>query len=226
VIAAGVLGLLLLIALTVSIRNIGQISRSGEAVAQILDDQLGPLVGRMLLVAITFAFFACGMVVLATGSRLIYAMSRDGRFPCHRVLRQVNARTQTPIAATILIFAGGVLLMIVMPGKALLALITAGTILPVLIYAATVVLYLSVRKRLVRKEGAFDLGRFELPVAITALVWLLGATFVLVTPPEAFVPVLIVLGLMLVGGLYFVGMLVFDRKSLVPAPEAIATATP
>jgi Flp pilus assembly protein protease CpaA len=57
-------------------------------------------------------------------------------------------------------------------------------------------------------------------------VWLLGATFVLVTPPEAFVPVLIVLGLMLVGGLYFVGMLVFDRKSLVPAPEAIATATP
>ncbi len=84
----------------------------------------------MLLVAITFAFFACGMVVLATGSRLIYAMSRDGRFPFHRLMRQVNTRTQTPIPATLLIFAAGVLLMIAMPGKALLALITASTIMP------------------------------------------------------------------------------------------------
>jgi amino acid transporter len=222
VIAAGVLGLLFLIALTVAIPNIGQISRSGEAVAQILNEQLGSLVERMLLVAITFAFFACGMVVLATGSRLIYAMSRDGRFPFHRMMRQVNTRTQTPIPATLLIFASGIVLMIAMPGKALLALITASTIIPVLIYAATVVLYLAVRRKLGRKEGAFDLGRFELPIAISALVWLVAATFVLVTPRAALIPVFIVVGLVVIGGLYFVGMLIFDRKSLESEPEAMA----
>jgi amino acid transporter len=140
------------------------------------------------------------------------------------VMRQVNTRTKTPIPATLLIFAGGILLMVVMPGKALLPLITAGTIMPVLIYAATVILYLSVRRKLGRQEGAFDLGRFELPIAISALVWLAAATFVLVTPGAARIPVLIVVGLMLVGAVFFVGMLLFDRKALDSEPEALAVA--
>ena len=78
--------------------------------------------------------------------------------------------------------------MVALPGDALLQLITAGTILPVLIYGATVILYLTVRKRLERKEGAFALGRFELPVAIVALVWLVLALIVLVTPARRSFP--------------------------------------
>ncbi len=111
--------------------------------------------------------------------------------------------------------------MVALPGEALLQLITASTILPVLIYAATVTLYLAVRKRLDRRKGAFDLGRFELPVAIVALLWLVVALIVLVTPGAALVPVLIVIGLLLVGGLYFLGMLMFDRKSLWTEPGDI-----
>ena len=103
-------------------------------------------------------------------------MSRDSRFPAHRLMRRVNPRTQTPIPATILIFVVGVVLMVALPGDALLKLITAATILPAIIYGMTVVLYLAVRKRLDRKKGAFDLGRFELPVAIGALVWIAGGS--------------------------------------------------
>jgi amino acid transporter len=177
-----------------------------------------------LLVVITFAFFACGMVVMATAARLVFAMSRDGRFPAHQLMRRVHPRTQTPIPATLLIFAGGVVLMVALPGKALLQLITASTILPILIYAATVALYLTVRGRLDRKKNAFDLGRFELPIAIVALVWLVVALFVLVSPREALIPVLIVVGLLLVGGLYFLGLLMFNRKSLETAPGDIKVA--
>jgi Flp pilus assembly protein protease CpaA len=54
-----------------------------------------------------------------------------------------------------------------------------------------------------------------------ALLWLLLALIVLVTPGEALVPLLIVIGLLLVGGLYFLGMLMFDRKSLWIAPSEI-----
>jgi len=75
-----------------------------------------------------------------------------------------------------------------------------------------------VRKKLDRREGAFDLGRFELPVAVVALIWLVAAFFVLVTPHEALVAVVIDIGLLLVGGLYFVGMLLFDRKALWTEP--------
>ena len=44
---------------------------------------------------------------------------------------------------------------------------------------------------------------------------------VLVTPGAALVPVLIVISLLLVGGLYFLGMLMFDRKSLCTEPGDI-----
>jgi amino acid transporter len=162
VVAAGVLGLLFLIALTIAIPDLTRISGSGSPVAAILRDQLGPVVETALLVMVSFAFFACGMVVMATAARLVFAMSRDGRFPAHQLMRRVHPRTQTPIPATALIFAGGVVLMVALPGEALLQLITASTILPILIYAATVVLYLRVRKRLERRKGAFDLGPFEL----------------------------------------------------------------
>jgi amino acid transporter len=220
-VAAGVLGLLFLIALTVAIPDVTRISHSGAPVAAILRDQLGPVVETMLLVTVSFAFFACGMVMMATGARLVFAMSRDGRFPAHRLMRRVHPRTQTPIPATVLIFAGGGVLVVALPGEALLQLITASTILPILIYAATVTLYLTVRKRLDRRKGAFDLGPFELPVAIVALLWLVLALIALVTPGAALVPVLIVIGLLLVGGLYFLGMLMFDRKSLWTEPGGI-----
>ncbi|MEY2248583.1 APC family permease [Streptomyces sp. BF23-18] len=222
VVAAGLLGMLFLIALTVAIDDIPRVSASGSPVAAIMRDQLGPVMEKTLLVAITFAFFGAGMVVMVACSRMIFAMSRDSRFPAHRLMRRVNPRTRTPIPATVLIFALGVLLMVALPGAALLELITASTILPAITYGSTVVLYLAVRKRLDRRKGAFDLGRFELPVAICALVWTLVALFVLVAPREALVSVVIVAGLLAAGGLFLLFMLKFDREALETEPGDVS----
>lgn len=218
VVAAGLLGMLFLIALTIAIDDIPRISASESPVAAIMRDQLGPGMERTLLAAITFAFFGAGLVVMTACSRLVFAMSRDARFPAHRLMRRVDPRTHTPVPATILIFCLGVVLMVVLPGAALLELITAATILPAIIYGLTIVLYLGVRRQLGRKKGAFDLGRFELPVAIGALVWSVVALFVLVVPAAAMVPVLIVVGLLLVGGVFFLGLLWFNREALETEP--------
>ncbi|WP_326648673.1 MULTISPECIES: amino acid permease [unclassified Streptomyces] len=222
VVAAGLLGMLFLISLTVAIEDIPRITASGSPVAAIMHDQFGPVMERVLLVAIAFAFFGAGMVVMTACSRIVFAMSRDSRFPAHRLMRRVNPRTHTPVPATILIFVVGVVLMVALPGAALLKLITASTILPAIIYGATIVLYLAVRRRLDRKKGAFDLGRFELPVAICALVWSVVSLFVLVAPAEALVPVLIVVGLLLAGGLFFLGLLIFDRGALETEPGDVS----
>ncbi|MDA5279483.1 APC family permease [Streptomyces sp. Isolate_45] len=218
VLAAGTLGMLFLIALTFAIEDLPRISADPSPVAAILRERFGPAAESGLLVAISFAFFGAGVVVMVACSRLVYAMSRDGRFPAYRTMRRVNPRTRTPIPATLLILALGVALMVGLPGAALLELITASTILPALIYGATIVLYLAVRRRLDSKEGAFNLGRLELPVAVCALVWTLVALFVLVAPAEALVSVVIVAGLLVLGGLFFAGMLLFDRESLRRAP--------
>ena len=137
-------------------------------------------------------------------------------------MRKVDPRTSTPVPATILVFVVGVVLMLVVPGAALLELITASTILPALIYGATVILYLSVRKRLEHKEGAFSLGRYELPVAIGALAWSAFVLFVLVSPSEALVPVVIVVGLLILGGLYFGYLLRFRREVLETEPGDVS----
>ncbi|MFC7642140.1 APC family permease [Streptosporangium lutulentum] len=124
----------------------------------------------------------------AACSRIVFAMSRDSRFPAHRLMRRVDPRTHTPVPATILIFVIGVVLMVVLPGAALLELITAATILPAIIYGLTVILYLGVRRRLDRRKGAFDLGRFELPVAFGALTWSVVALFMLAVPAGRWSP--------------------------------------
>jgi amino acid transporter len=187
-------------------------------VATVIDDQLGPVMQRILLAGIGFAMFSAGMVMLASCSRLAFAMARDARFPAHTVIRRVNRHTRTPIAATVLVLVVGAILMVALPGAALLQLIIGSTILPALIYGSITVLYLSVRKRLGRKAGAFSLGRFELPVAVAALVWVFFALLTLVSPRAALVPDLIVTGLILVGGLYFIKMFMFNRDVLDTEP--------
>ncbi|MEZ0358900.1 APC family permease [Mycobacterium sp. SA01] len=218
VIASATLGLVFVIILTLAIKDITEVSTSGSPVATIIHDQLGPVMERVLLTGIAFAMFGAGMVMIAACSRQAFAMARDSRFPGHTVLRRVSPRTQTPVAATILIFVIGVVLMLTLRGAALLQLIVASTILPALIYGGIVVLYLCVRKRLERKEGGFSLGRFELPVAYTALVWVAFSVFALVSPSEARIPGLIVLGLIAVGGLYFVTLLLTNRSALDTEP--------
>ena len=226
VVAAGLLGLLFLITLTIAIDDITAVSASGSPVAMIMHDQLGPVMERTLLVVVSFAFFGAGLVTLTSCSRIVYAMSRDARFPAHRLMGRVNPRTQTPIPATVLIFVLGVALMVALPGAALLQLITAGSILPAVIYGSTIILYLAVRRRLERRKGAFELGRFELPVAIGALVWSLLALFVLVSPDGALVPVLIVVGLLVAGALFFGWMLIFRREVLETEPGESSTVLP
>jgi amino acid transporter len=218
VVAAGVLGLMFVIMLTVAIKDIPRVSHSASPVAAIIRDQLGPVMERTLLIGITLAFFGAGMVTMAACSRIVYAMARDSRFPAHRLMQRVNPSTHTPVPATILILVIGVILMVALPGDALLKLIVSGAIIQTIVYGATIVLYLAVRKRLDYREGGFSLGRFELPVAISALVWIVVVVFVLVAPAEAVVPCVIVVGLVLVGGLYFACLLRFNREVLETEP--------
>src|SRR3954466_4773276 len=78
VVAAGVLGLLFLIALTVAIKDVPAVSAEGSPVAAIIRSQLGPVAERILLLGVVFAMFGAGMVVMTAASRQAFAMARDG----------------------------------------------------------------------------------------------------------------------------------------------------
>jgi amino acid transporter len=126
---------------------------------------------------------------------------------------RVNPHTRTPIPATLLVLALGVVVMLVMPGGALIQLITAGAIFNNIPYALTIVLYLVVRKKLGRKAGAFSLGRFEVPVAVVALAWVVIAIFV-VSVSEATVTTFLIVGGLVLSGAVYLGYLLKCRREV------------
>jgi amino acid transporter len=216
--AASVLGMLFVIVLTISITNMAKVSNSESPVAEIMNQRFGPGFERPLLAAISLAFFGAALVSMVSGARYIYAMSRDGRFPAYKVMRRVNSRTRTPIPATMVVLAVGVILMALMPGGALLQLIMAGAIVTILSYLLTVILYLATRRKLDHKSGGFNLGRWEWPVAIAALAWAIISLFIVIATSPTLTPIVFAFGLSAVGALYFVYMLKFNPKVLEDQP--------
>ncbi len=150
VVLSGVVGFLFLIALNLTSGNIPALSASTTPVADIVREVLGTVVGDIFLVIVTFSIFACGLVIFMTATRLTWAMSRDRRFPGYPIFRQVNRRTGTPIATTLLsgIFCEVVLAIFANQANSLTNLFSASTLLPAIIYLCTVILYIYARRKL------------------------------------------------------------------------------
>ncbi|MEN4474468.1 amino acid permease [Mycolicibacterium cosmeticum] len=204
VLASGVLGFLFLLVVTAAVSNPGELAESGTPIADVIQDILGSFVGTALLVLVAIAIFACGLVILMTGVRLVWAMSRDERFPGWQLLRTVSPRFKTPLNATVFmtIVAAAILGLFSTSTDALFKLFSAATLLPAIIYAITVALYIAKRRRLPQSAG-FSLGRFELPIIVVAVVWLVfelslfrDASF---RDPWLYVLVMVVLGAVYLG---------------------------
>ncbi|GAA1666709.1 amino acid permease [Mycolicibacterium murale] len=176
VLASGVLGFLFLLVVTAAVDDPVALAESGTPIADVIRDILGSFVGTALLVLVAIAIFACGLVILLSGVRLVWAMSRDQRFPGWQALNKVNARTKTPLNATIaLTTISAVILGIFSTSTdALFKLFGAATLLPAVIYAITVVLYIATRRKLPPSAG-FNLGRWEVPIMAVAVIWLVFA---------------------------------------------------
>ncbi|WP_326643679.1 amino acid permease [Streptosporangium sp. NBC_01755] len=207
VLASGVLGFLFLVAVTLLAGDPVELAKSGTPVADVISRSLGPIVGTGLLVLVVIAIFACGMVILMTGVRLVWAMSRDQRFPGWQGLHKVSPRFGTPLNATVFMFVIGELILAVFSTRtdALFGLFAAATLLPAIIYTGTVVMYVVKRKSLPPSKG-FDLGRWEIPVIVVALIWL--AFELLLFRDASFVePWIYVLIMLAIGAVYFAYLL-------------------
>ena len=171
--ASGVLGFVFLIAVTLAAGDPVALAASGTPIADVIKHTLGSVMSTLLLVMVVVAIFACGLVIMMTGVRLTWAMSRDERFPGWQQWNQISERFHTPLKATVMFFVLAELILAAFSQSqnALFTLFGAATLLPAVIYAATVVLYLIKRKQL-PDNGKFDLGAWEKPVLIVAVVWL------------------------------------------------------
>lgn len=173
VLSLGIIGMFFLVAITALLGDPTLLGGSATPIADVITRVLGPILGNLLLVLVVISIFSCGLVILLSGTRLVWAMSRDERFPGWQLWHRIHPILKTPVNSTIFVAVVGqvILALFSQQTDALFALFSAATLLPAIIYAVTVGIYALKRKNLPPSQG-FRLGAWETPVLIVAIAWL------------------------------------------------------
>jgi len=197
VVISGIFGMFFLIAATLAIPNLNDVLNSNNPLPYIIETTLGSVIGKLFLVLVSVSIFACGLVITTSAGRLIYAMSRDDAFFFSQHFKKISPKTNSPVAATLLILV--LTLIATYYAESLELLIGATAVLPALIYLITIVSYGLTRKNVEFKADSFTLGRYSKPIFIFSVLWLIFEIGLL-TIPEDFHNVTIISSSMVIVG--------------------------
>ncbi|MBI2606337.1 MAG: amino acid permease [Deltaproteobacteria bacterium] len=179
-----VFGSLVLIAVTLSIPDIGRAAAFGDtAFVEILKARLGTGLGGALAVTIAGAMWLCGLAALTSSSRMVYAFARDGGLPFSKFWAKINRAHKTPSNA--------------IWGLAALAMCLAVSVdaYSAVVSIATISLYVSYglpilarfrarRKGHDRVKGPWHLGVLSFPISVIAVLWIAFICVLFVLPPN------------------------------------------
>lgn len=188
---AGVVGYLLLIAMTSSLRSIPEALNAKDAEGNVLpaaiavfQGALGPKAGNAMSATASVAMWFCGLACITSASRALYSLARDNGTPLPAFLRRVNTLNGAPAPA---IWA------VVLASMA--AMLWSGAV-PVVTSLSTVSLYvayvvpvalglLSRRKRPDwTREAVWTLGSYGSFVNLVAVLYTGAICVILVMPPN------------------------------------------
>lgn len=218
VLASGVLGFLFLLVVTAAVDDPVALAESGTPIADVIRDILGSFVGTALLILVAIAIFACGLVISLSGVRLVWAMSRDQRFPGWQALQKVNPRTKTPLNATIAMTAiSAIILAVLHQHRRPVQTVLGGHPAP----GDHLRHHRHPLHRHPQKlppSAGFNLGRWEIPIMVVAVVWLVLALS-LFRDASFRDPWLYVAGMVAIGACYLGYLLVTRGKDGLKMPD-------
>jgi len=188
VVVSSVMGYLLLMALTLAIRDIRGVldarDASGHeipAVVAILTTALGERAGGLVTGLAATAMWFCGLSTVTWTSRVIYAFARDGGMPASAVWRRVSATHLTPAPA---IWLSVAIAFVATISSGTYAVVTSISVIG--LYVSYIVpVYLAWRARGSAMEvsrGPWHLGRFGSPTNVVAMLWVVFITVILAIP--------------------------------------------
>lgn len=179
---SGIVGYLLLIALTLAIRDIPAVLAARDAsgnerpaVIAILIAALGERAGSLFSALAAMAMWFCGLSAVTWSSRVIWAFARDDGLPASNTWRRVSARHMTPAPAIWLCTIAAFLVAVYSGAYAVVASISTiglyiSYILPV---------WLHWRAGSKAERGPWHLGRFSRTVNLVAIVWVIFLSAIL-----------------------------------------------
>ncbi|HEV2472298.1 MAG TPA: amino acid permease [Chthonomonadales bacterium] len=196
---SGVFGYIMLVLITLAIKNLPAAAAADNPIRYIFDHALGARFAAVVVGTMTGAMWFCGLACITSTSRMIFAFSRDGGMPFSSTWARISPTYRTPAAAVWLAAALAFLLPCFVYGL-LLARPGAGkfsVLYPAVTGVSTIGLYLSYGIPVLLKvisvrqgkwhrqaDGPWSLGRWSLPVAVIGLAWIAFITVLFVVPPN------------------------------------------
>ncbi|MFD8261330.1 amino acid permease [Streptomyces griseoluteus] len=155
---------------------------TGVPPAQIFIDSLGLNAAKALLLVTVVAQLFCGNAEVAAASRMIFAFARDNALPGSKILKGLSAREKTPVAAVWLsVIVALVLALPSLYSPTAYAAITSINVIGIT-PAYAIPIYLRLRNRHAFQPGAWSLGRWGVPVARFAVLWVIIVTILFCLP--------------------------------------------
>jgi len=187
---SGIVGYLLLFALTISITDINAVLSAKDAsgndvptVIAILTNGLGDRAGTIFSALAAMAMWFCGLSAVTWSSRVIWAFSRDGGLPFSNVWKRVSKARGTPAAAIWVIIAAAFVAAIYSGAYAVVTSIST-----IGLYISYIIpVYLAWRARGTSREverGPWHLGRYGAVINVIAIIWVIFLSIILSIPDD------------------------------------------
>jgi amino acid transporter len=177
---SGVVGWLLLLAVTLAIGDLPAAARAENPFIHVLQAALGPALGNGLVWVVIGAMWFCGLSSITSNSRMLFAFARDGGLPASSYVARVSPRFQSPHVAIWVSAAAA--FVIALWADAYAVMVALSTTALYASYAFPI--YLRVRKKGTPERGPWHLGRFSRVVNYIALAWIAIITVLFVMPPS------------------------------------------
>jgi len=190
IIAGFVLNLAMTLAIQGGSKSYDALAANGTPAGGVLFvDAISGAGGKLLVLISMIAMFFCGLASVTANSRMIYAFSRDGAVPGHRLWHRLNAKTRTPVNAVWFAVIGAFILGIpslYQVGSASVAFFAIVSIGTVGLYVAYVIpIFLRLRMKDF-EPGPWSLGKWSKPIGSIAVIWVIIITILFFAP--AFYP--------------------------------------
>ncbi|MDT3397855.1 amino acid permease [Streptomyces sp. B1866] len=194
--AAGVLGGLLVLAGVLAAPSLTDGRLATEGLSYVLTSSLGDGVGKALLADVALAIAVATLAIQTSGSRMLFSMARDGVLPFSSRLARVSPRTGMPVGPTVTVGAGAVAVVLLNLASPAAFLAIGTTCVAMLYLAYAMVTGPQLWRRLrgglpataAHDEAGrplFSLGRWGVPVNALALAYGLAMTVNLSWPRAA-----------------------------------------
>ncbi|MFT9451203.1 amino acid permease [Liquorilactobacillus ghanensis] len=182
---SGIFGYLLLVLVTISIKDPTAVANAGNnAFIVAIRQAVGSRFSNFILWLVTVAMWFCGCSSITSSSRMVYAFSRDGGLPFSHFLKRVSPKFHTPAVAiwlvAIIAFLSGI-------SDGVYAVI--GTMSVIGLYGSYIIpIFLKLKAKVhgvwtSKNDGPWNLGKWSNLVSFIACLWVVILIIIMILSP-------------------------------------------